>query len=729
MNIYHEDIMIVLSILKRISQEKEFMTHTNIMKADEDNLFLLSDRLKKYMSECSLTGLNEINLMISLINQILEFKSKDNSDLTEAYKALSDLLFGTAEKIIKFLSHEIHTNKEIIEFNVLTTEELTFIDLTKEKIEPWLKFAEFNSEPEKSPLCDTSFKKQLSFETDSFYPLFENALSVFTEQKDKDSFYIMLNHFDQFKGNIDLILASQDFVLEDNHPLMQTYRLCEKVELLFEKNKMKENFDQSFIVMIQSGFDLLHQLMKMIEKEDSSVQIVDDFITQICDFLKITPETIAIDKKNETVNEKKEEDRKTDVSAVSKDKSELIKAQDEGYIRIRQDYLESITNMITELIVSNSSISYIQNKLRSGDSILSVLQALQNTEKSFQRVISDLDELIMTLRLQKIKELFQRFPRLVRDLAKNQGKKINFEMSGEDLELDNIIMKQLADPLMHIIRNSCDHGIETPEIRLSRGKTETGTIRLSAEINGSRMQIEIYDDGGGLSVEKIKKKVLEKGLMSVADFQSLTDQQIFNLIFLPGFSTADKVTEISGRGVGMDVVLQNISRVKGDIRIDSVENKYTQISISLPMTVTISKGLLVGLASVDQSYATCDEQYLIPLEHVVSIIHIKPEELHCYQEGYFIKYHDQLIGLRHLRDVLQDGETTDLKQKDSLLNVIMEIDSTRRALMIDKVIGIQEISIRMLPDNLKHLDIYRGCATMSDGKAVLVLNPKKLFKE
>jgi len=699
------------------------------MKADEDNLFLLSDRLKKYMSECSLTGLNEINLMISLINQILEFKSKDNSDLTEAYKALSDLLFGTAEKIIKFLSHEIHTNKEIIEFNVLTTEELTFIDLTKEKIEPWLKFAEFNSEPEKSPLCDTSFKKQLSFETDSFYPLFENALSVFTEQKDKDSFYIMLNHFDQFKGNIDLILASQDFVLEDNHPLMQTYRLCEKVELLFEKNKMKENFDQSFIVMIQSGFDLLHQLMKMIEKEDSSVQIVDDFITQICDFLKITPETIAIDKKNETVNEKKEEDRKTDVSAVSKDKSELIKAQDEGYIRIRQDYLESITNMITELIVSNSSISYIQNKLRSGDSILSVLQALQNTEKSFQRVISDLDELIMTLRLQKIKELFQRFPRLVRDLAKNQGKKINFEMSGEDLELDNIIMKQLADPLMHIIRNSCDHGIETPEIRLSRGKTETGTIRLSAEINGSRMQIEIYDDGGGLSVEKIKKKVLEKGLMSVADFQSLTDQQIFNLIFLPGFSTADKVTEISGRGVGMDVVLQNISRVKGDIRIDSVENKYTQISISLPMTVTISKGLLVGLASVDQSYATCDEQYLIPLEHVVSIIHIKPEELHCYQEGYFIKYHDQLIGLRHLRDVLQDGETTDLKQKDSLLNVIMEIDSTRRALMIDKVIGIQEISIRMLPDNLKHLDIYRGCATMSDGKAVLVLNPKKLFKE
>ncbi|HOD55344.1 MAG TPA: hypothetical protein PKJ08_12525, partial [Candidatus Cloacimonadota bacterium] len=123
MNIYHEDIMIVLSILKRISQEKEFMTHTNIMKADEDNLFLLSDRLKKYMSECSLTGLNEINLMISLINQILEFKSKDNSDLTEAYKALSDLLFGTAEKIIKFLSHEIHTNKEIIEFNVLTTEE------------------------------------------------------------------------------------------------------------------------------------------------------------------------------------------------------------------------------------------------------------------------------------------------------------------------------------------------------------------------------------------------------------------------------------------------------------------------------------------------------------------------------------------------------------------------------------------------------------------------------
>jgi len=217
--------------------------------------------------------------------------------------------------------------------------------------------------------------------------------------------------------------------------------------------------------------------------------------------------------------------------------------------------------------------------------------------------------------------------------------------------------------------------------------------------------------------------------MSVADFQSLTDQQIFNLIFLPGFSTADKVTEISGRGVGMDVVLQNISRVKGDIRIDSVENKYTQISISLPMTVTISKGLLVGLASVDQSHTTCEEQYLIPLEHVVSIIHIKPEELHCYQEGYFIKYHDQLIGLRHLRDVLQDGETTDLKQKDSLLNVIMEIDSTRRALMIDKVIGIQEISIRMLPDNLKHLDIYRGCATMSDGKAVLVLNPKKLFKE
>ncbi len=712
MVIYNEDIIVALSMFNRLKQERELLIQFGSGQVGDEQTIYLGDRLKKFGSECLLIGLSEINGLLNLLSLFFELKGNITPDTLIHYKTLSELLYQTLERAKDVLTPELNSGKDNIELHLLSEKEKQIIEQINLYIKSYNTENEFRSDYEMLLSGEKYIKEQLNSADNGYYPLFEQSLVLFNEHQDNENYLIMFNHFSRYKAGIDLLTASLNDDLPEKHPLMQLSALCSAMETLFEKFSHLDTFSPVLFTLIQSGCSKIKDLQRMINQEVSPGLIVSELIGEIHLLIKEAKKKSLDQQVTDPVRE-----------ALFQNPvliTDPAKIPEEGYIRIRQDALENITNLITELIVSNSSISYIQNKLRSGDDLVSVIQALQNTEKSFQRVISDLDGLIMTLRLQKLKELFQRFPRLVRELAKNQGKKINFEISGEDLELDNIIMKQLADPLMHIIRNSCDHGIEEPEIRKKRGKEETGLIRVSAGIIGSKMLITVYDDGNGLSVEKIRQKAIEKGIMPAADLQLLSEQQVFNLILLPGFSTAEKVTEISGRGVGMDVVQQNISKVKGHIQIDSRVHEFTRIQISLPITLTISKGLLVMVRQ---------EHYLIPLEYVVSIQHIKNDEIHRFKEGFFIKYHEQFIGLCYLKDVLDGTQKDFLSEKDTLLAVVLDVELIKRGLVIDKVIGIQEISIRMLPESLKQLDVYRGCATMSDGRAVLVLNPKKLFKE
>lgn len=720
MNIFKEDLIIALSFLNRLEQDKDNFMSICSQPADEYALHYLNGRLKQYLSECALIGFSEMQQILHILIQSIE-KLQNSFNLIQL-PPLIDYLFQHMIEIKKTFQKQLNASDDKAEITIMTDELSILVEKCKQELEQQTEHPLQNQELDiKEFRISTEFKTEIN----TIIPQFQDNYERFSHQPDHLNYRIMINQFDQIKGNIDLLIAASDDQISEDHPIMFAYHFCNHIDQFFNKTRQTEVFNKMHLELIQTIVSrLLLRLNELLENKKSK-QDEDSLIAQMKGFYQQQKNQVITEKmqekkdeKEQVIQESKEQTIPENKIILPTDQSPTPQKNEEEYVRVRQDYLENISSMISELVVTNSTLSYIQSKIKGNESKAILIEMIQNTEKSFQRLLSDLDQVVLEIRLQKIKELFGRFPRLVRDIAKTQQKKINLELEGEDIELDNIILKQLADPLMHIIRNSCDHGIETPEERKEKGKNENGCIKLSASRLGSKILISIRDDGAGLSQNKIKQKVLEKNLINPSILNQLSEKQIFNLIFLPGFSTAKVVTEISGRGVGMDVVQQNIMRVKGEIDISSVEGQFTEIRILLPQSISISKGLLIQIQ---------DEQYIIPLENVLSIEHIPPSEIHAFQEGQFIKYHEEFIELRYLEGILNDEEVNKSIADEKQLCVILSDEFVKKALVIDKVIGIQELSIRGLPENLKHLDIYRGCATLSDGRAILVLNPKKLF--
>lgn len=720
MNIYKDDLVIALSFLNRFEEDKEYFMSICAQPPEEYAIHYLNGRIKQYLSECALIGFFEMQHILNVLIQSLE-KLLNQVDLKEL-SPLIEYLFLHMNEIKKVFQQQLNATQENIEISIMTDELKILFDNCRNEIEHQI---DHPLQTQSFDFKEFQITSEFKTEMNTIIPLLQDNCDTLMHQADTLNYRILINQFDQIKGNVDLLIAATDHDISEDHPIMFIYQFLNHIDDFFDKTKHADVFDQKHLELVKTIISrVVYRLGELIEnkitQQDENLlieqmkeylqqqrnQVITDKIQQISKESVQPPEVII-----ETILQTPKDTLPVDPIPVNQ------KSEDE-FVRVRQDYLENISSMISELVVTNSTLSYIQSKLKGNESKATLIEMIQNTEKSFQRLLSDLDQLVLEIRLQKIKELFGRFPRLVRDIAKVQNKKINLELEGEDIELDNIILKQLADPLMHILRNSCDHGIELPEIRKEKGKSESGNIRLSATRIGSKIQISIRDDGAGLSQSVIKQKVLEKNLINPSVLNQLSEKQIFNLIFLPGFSTAKVVTDISGRGVGMDVVQQNIMRVKGEIDISSIEGQFTEIKILLPQSISISKGLLIQ---------TGNEQYIVPLENVLSIEHIPPSEIHAFQEGQFMKYHEEFIELRSLRHILNQEDTIINNIDEKQLCVILSDEFVKKALVIDKVIGIQELSIRVLPENLKHLDIYRGCATLSDGRAILVLNPKKLY--
>ncbi len=716
---------------------------------------------RKLLTEASLL---ELDLFVPIFSEYYNvfnaFAEKDVSEIIN-----DELLRVKFVSLIESLNQKLHSLYESILNTIITKkfeddEEKLTIDLPLEKEElniilqdikdllNKVKDSSYFSLKETSISFDKEALKSFLDELNILMNDFNVTANVYITSPNRDSFYEYMQVFDQIKGNVDLMLASLDDMPEDNHPLMVFYNLCELFEGYNKKiYKLKDVFTPEYIPLTEV-FSIINHLISELEAKKNMSSLTSDLtdlrtlIQNLLNDASAPIENVPETENQENVTPKEEintsddeikeilpEIEKKEIIEKQIVREEIAKPekltlknipetphQEESFMKIRQDYLENLTNMVGELIVAKSTLAHIKTKIQLNDNKLSILQAIENSEKMFERIIGDIDNTVLTVRLQKVKDVFSRFPRLVRDIAKNSGKKIDLEIIGQDLELDNIILKQIGDPLMHIIRNSCDHGIESPEQRLKQGKSETGKIILKAEISNQKMYITIKDDGNGLDPDVLKAKAIEKGLLTDLDAEKMTANQAYQLIFMPGFSTAKQVTEISGRGVGMDVVMQNIQKVKGEVLIDSVKGRYTQITMLLPLTISLSKGLLIGIA---------DETYIIPIDYIVSIEHIEQSEVHSFQEGFFINFKDLMLGFRHLAQILYDDRSFIREQK--VIVVILDVKGEYKALAIDKIYGIQDLSIKNLPDSVKDIKYYNGCSIMSDGRAVIVLNILKLF--
>jgi len=354
--------------------------------------------------------------------------------------------------------------------------------------------------------------------------------------------------------------------------------------------------------------------------------------------------------------------------------------------------------------------------------------ALENEGTKFSRDLSDVTKqidlmtnelqlVVMKTRMIRIGKVFNKFPRLVRDLSRDAKKQIDIVIKGEETELDKTLIEEINDPLVHLVRNSVDHGIETPEVRKEKGKNPTGTLILSAEHEGNNIIITIEDDGKGIDPEVIRNKAVQKGLISADRAKELSKQDVLNLIFLPGFSTAEVVTNISGRGVGMDVVKTNVTKLRGIINIESTVGVGTKMIIKLPLTLAIIPGMIVKVK---------DQQIVIPLNTVLEVLRVHRENIYSVNQKPVIKMRDSVMPLVSVEERLNGFEEKD-ENKIWQYVVIVGIAEKRYGIKVDGLVGQKEVVIKSLGNYFGKVHGIAGSTIMGDGSVVMIVDVNELL--
>jgi two-component system, chemotaxis family, sensor kinase CheA len=378
-------------------------------------------------------------------------------------------------------------------------------------------------------------------------------------------------------------------------------------------------------------------------------------------------------------------------------------------IRVDVGLLDKLMNQMGELVLSRNQLLQIASA--GDDSVLSA------AAQKLNRITSELQEGFMMTRMQPVSSQWGKFPRMIRDLAATCGKQVRLEMEGQETELDKSLLEAIKDPLTHILRNSVDHGVETALERIAVGKQAEGCITLKASQESGMVVIKISDDGKGLNADRIKAKALEKGLISATTIESMSDQAVVDLIFLPGFSTAEKVSNVSGRGVGMDVVRTNIEKVSGTVNMVSVYGKGTELTIRIPLTLAIIPALLV---KVGQSIFAAPQSALVEVIRLGAVA--RKESMENLNGIYLYKYRSTLLPIFHLSKVVELPSLLEADPDATWFVLILQLDGKRFGLVVDRVLDTQEIVVKALSKQLKELMVYSGATILGNGQIAMIMD-------
>ncbi len=390
---------------------------------------------------------------------------------------------------------------------------------------------------------------------------------------------------------------------------------------------------------------------------------------------------------------------------------ETAKTSESTSIRVSIEKIDSLVNLVGELVITQSMLGQLGTEFD-----LSKLANLQEGLAQLEHNTRELQESVMRIRMLPISFTFSRFPRMVRDLSRQLGKKIELKLSGEQTELDKTVMEKIGDPLVHLVRNALDHGLETPEDRIAAGKPETGTITLNAFHQSGNIMIEIIDDGRGLNKEKILQKAIQNGV--IIEQEQLSDEQVQDLIFQPGFSTAEQVTDVSGRGVGMDVVRRNIQELNGGIEVKSVEGEGSTFTIRLPLTLAILDGQLIQVG---------DQTYIVPLVSIVESLQPDMNLINHVAGGCDVfRLRDEYIPIIKLWEVF--GEEPRSRELSESLLVVVEVGSAKVAIVVDELLGQQQVVIKSMETNYKKVEGISGATILGDGTVSLILDVTDLVQ-
>src|SRR5690625_2064417 len=461
----------------------------------------------------------------------------------------------------------------------------------------------------------------------------------------------------------------------------------------------EENFDNSFTVLF-------------VSKETKTV--IEEKISKISEINTITIHPFSVDsyKKEqqnveESIDEKKEEKQTTKQSP-----KQTQQVQTRKTIRVNIERLDTLMNLFEELVIDRGRLEQISTELDHDD--------LRETVERMSRVSGDLQNIILNMRMVPIDQVFNRFPRMTRQLARELGKNVAIDIIGADTELDRTVIDEIGDPLVHLIRNAIDHGIESPEERLNQGKPEQGTVTLKAFHSGNHVFIEILDDGAGINKEKVLKKAIDNGIINEEEANMLTDRQVYELIMESGFSTSEEVSDVSGRGVGLDVVRDTIETLGGNISIDSTPNAGSVFSIQLPLTLSIISVLLIELQ---------DEKYAIPLSSILETAIVHKDEIFNAHHKKVIDFRGTVVPLTFLNEVFNvpQSETTEKINNDYESVVIVKKGDKMTGLVVDSFIGQQEVVLKSLGNYLTNTFAISGATILGDGEVALIIDSNALI--
>ncbi len=696
-----------------IDETKEHIQTLNdqllIIENEPENKDCINEIFRAAHSLKGMAGTMGYKRMQRLTHDMENIFSEIRNDKMKVTASLVDVLFQSLDAIEGYLANIMESTDEGTDDNEPIIQELNKI--MKEGLGGSAEDSSSPKPAEKSVCAVSSDGKFV--EKYSQIKIDDSEASVFEEAKNKGMNIFGITVYVQ---ETCILKAARAFLvfkaLEEFGEIMNSTPSPQDIE------DEKFNYDFSLFLITTESLDKIMESIKSVsEIETALAESYDEILakkqTEPKEEKTIKEETqeTTVSKTNDTAAVKAAENKPT---AVQNNKPAAKSAAKVGNRTVRVDIekLDSLMNQVSELIIAkNSLVSISQTANESGVAI----NGLHDQIEYLERITTNLHESVMKVRMVPIESVVNKFPRMIRDLQKKLGKEMNLYMTGEDTELDRSVIDEIGDPLMHLLRNSADHGLEANDVRAQRGKPEAGSIYLDAYQDGNNVVIEVRDDGNGIDVDAVKNKAIERGTITPEQGATMSDKDIIDLLFLPSFSTAKKISDVSGRGVGLDVVKSKIEALGGDVEVKSTLGEGSRWIVRLPLTLAIIQALMVEVGT---------EKYAISLGSIVTIEDIPIEDIKHVESREVIHLRGLVIPIIRMKQVLDIEENED---DESMVVVIVKKGDKQVGLVVDNLIGQQEIVIKSLGKYITNNKIISGATILGDGEVALIVDVNTLI--
>lgn len=689
-----------------IEESKEHLQHMNEILLELENNFedtnLLNEIFRIAHTIKGMSGTMGYNKVASLTHEMENVLHICRSNEMAVNSTIIDILFECFDGLEEYINNLIQNNEE---GDLDTTDLVNRLKyIAKHKSTEGLG----GESQEQAPVATTAQDSVSAIVLEDFHLSLNDISTNIIEQATRTGHHAVKVKI-VLSANC-MLKAARAFIvfntLEQHGEVLKSYPNAEDIE--------DENFDTSFEVLYMTQLD-----QQSIQKELMNISEVEQVVVAMVDFDNIATsnqsiadasvlEPVAPVQKQTTPDIKPSAVPMANPAAQAKKEQEADKGKTSKTVRVDIDRLDNLMNLVSELIIIKTRLDDLdshQNRHNMGEAV-----------EYLERITTSLHDAVMKVRMVPVERTFNRFPRMVRDLAKELGKSIKLDMSGEETEVDRTVIDEIGDPLIHLIRNSIDHGIENKQSRLAAGKPEMGTVSLRAYPDGNSVVIEVEDDGAGIDPARIRAKAIAKGMVTADHIDAMNDHDIINLLFLPGFSTAEKITDLSGRGVGLDVVKTKIEALSGTVEVISEVGKGSKFVIRLPLTLAIIQALMVNLGN---------EKYALPLNNIRIITTIEKKQISKVQNQEVVLYRNQTLPIIRVSELLEvPGANRDA---EVLTVVIVKKGNQEAGLVVDSLIGQQEIVIKSLGKYLGGVRAIAGATILGNGGVALIVDPNQLF--